>query len=104
MRFLVQDTELNTSVPNLALYFYLSHMPYHPVMMDLIDAIEEKHKTLKIDAIDAEYFDGLCRRFEIKAVPTLIFLKNGKIIERLIGIPKLYQIADISSIGETNEK
>lgn len=95
MRFLVQDTELNIGVSNLVLYFYLSHMPQHPVMMDLIDAIEEKNK-LKIDAIDAEYFEGLCRRFEIKSVPTLIFLKDGKISGRLFGVPKLSQIRDIS--------
>lgn len=99
MRFFVQDTELNISVPNLVLYFYLSHMPQHPIMMDLIDAIEEKHK-LKIDAIDAEYFAGLCRRFEIKSVPTLIFLKDGKISGRLIGIPKLSQVVDIVPTGD----
>lgn len=99
MRFLVQDTELNTAAPNLALYFYVSYMPQHPIMMDLIDTIEEKHK-LKIDAIDADYFDGLCRRFEIKSVPTLIFLRDGKVVERLMSIPKLSQIADIVSTGE----
>ena len=104
MRFLVQDNEIKLGEGKLILYFYASQMPYHPMMLDLIEKTEEKHKGIVFVAIDAEYFEGLSRRFEIKSVPTIIALNNGKVDNRIVALPTLSQFADICRVGDTNEK
>jgi thioredoxin-like negative regulator of GroEL len=99
MRFLLRDIELKIQHPNLVLYFYAPLTPYHPMMLNLLERVEKFVKGIQMDAIDAMYFDGLCRRFEVKSLPTLVFLKRGQIIDRLDGVPSLSKILDICSIG-----
>ena len=104
MLFLVRESDIIFSYGKIILYFYVSQMPYHPIMMDIIRKLEEKHKDVIFGAIDADYFTGLCRRFEVKSVPTLVILNEGKVIERIIGVPKLSQFADIYSTGVEHGK
>lgn len=50
---------------------------------------------VKIAKIDVDKTQALSERFNINAMPTLILLKNGKEIDRYVGLPKeenLYQL------------
>jgi thioredoxin-like negative regulator of GroEL len=104
MRFLVQDIEIKFGDGKLILYFYASQMPYHLMMLDLIEKVEKGRKGIVFVAIDAEYFEGLCRRFEVKSVPTIIALNNGTITDRIVGVPTLSKLADICHLGEEHEE
>ncbi|CAG8661887.1 9956_t:CDS:2 [Funneliformis caledonium] len=52
-------------------------------MNEVFTELASKNASLKF--VDAEKFSELSESFEIAAVPTFIFLKNGKIAERVDG-------------------
>lgn len=54
-------------------------------------------QNIKVCKVDATKNSGLCAEFNISAVPTLIFFKNGTEIQRLLGLTgkdKIQQIID----------
>lgn len=105
MQFLSHDGAVSFGSGLLILYFYTLQSPYHSTMINLLEKTNKDYSQIKFYAIDADFFEGLCRRFEIKAIPTLIALNNGKIINRIVGLPKYSCIADIcNSIGEYDGK
>lgn len=56
-----------------------------PVLEDLDKAMEGKLSIVKID-IDEPGNDELVEMYRIQAVPTLIFVKDGKVVEKMQGI------------------
>ena len=86
MFFITQENELASELKLHALYFYASWMPYHSKMLIMIDKMEEKHKDIAFFAVDVDAFKGLCRRFDVNSVPTVIITNNGYEIKRITGI------------------
>lgn len=35
--------------------------------------------------VDAEEFPSICRTYEVKSVPTIVFIRNKQVIDRLVG-------------------
>jgi thiol-disulfide isomerase/thioredoxin len=86
MLFITKEQEILTSVKIKALYFYATWMPFHKKMMIMIDKIEQKYKDIEFLAIDVDHFKGLCRRFNIESVPTVLIIDSGKEIKRINGL------------------
>lgn len=86
MLFITHESELVIQPTIQALYFYASWMPYHNKMLVMIDKMREKYKNINFTAIDVDYFKGLCKRFSIESIPTVLVLKNGAEIKRINGI------------------
>jgi len=42
---------------------------------------------VKFVKLDVNQSPALAQRFEIQAIPTLMFFRNGKVVGRLIGLP-----------------
>lgn len=111
MLFITQENELIFNSKIQALYFYSSWMPYHNKMMIMINKIKEKHKDIIFFAIDVDHFKGLCRRFNIESIPTVIIFKNNEELKRINGLIMTSAFrsifADIcnddATIGEINE-
>ena len=55
-----------------------------PMLDKLAGPLTGKIKFVKINVDEAP---GLSRRFDIQAIPTLIFFKHGKVADKLIGLP-----------------
>lgn len=85
MIFITQDDELNSS-SLISLYFYSSWMPYHKKMIIMIDKMEQKYKDIKFLAIDVDHFKGLCKRFNIDSIPTVLIMNNGEELKRIEGM------------------
>lgn len=86
MLFITQEQELSSSVKIQSLYFYASWMPYHNKMMIMISKMEEKYKDVSFLAIDVDHFKGLCRRFNIDSIPTILIISNGEEAKRINGL------------------
>jgi thioredoxin 1 len=55
-----------------------------PMLDELAGPLANQVKFVKINVDEAP---SLSQRFDIQAIPTLIFFKNGKVVDRLIGLP-----------------
>lgn len=87
MKFLTTEEDLNFDNANQALYFYSSWMPYHKKMMVMISKIEEKYKDIQFFGIDVDHLPGMCKRFNIESIPTvIIMIENGKEYKRINGL------------------
>lgn len=86
MLFLSQEEELKIGPQIQALYFYASWMPFHKKMLVMLDKMEERHSVIEFSAIDTDQFKGLCKRFSIESIPTVLILKNGVELKRITGL------------------
>lgn len=55
-----------------------------PMLDELAGALTNKVKFVKINLDEAS---GLAERLEVAVVPTLVFFKKGKIVDRVVGLP-----------------
>lgn len=85
MLFLTQEEEL-PGAKIQAVYFYASWMPYHKKMMHMIEKMEEKHKEVVFVAVDVDHFKGLCKRFSIESIPTVLIMVDGAEKKRINGL------------------
>jgi thioredoxin 1 len=72
-----------------------------PLLDELAGPLTNRIKFIKVDVDGAP---ALAQRFDIRAVPTLLFFKNGKIVDRTLGLlpedalkSRLESLADISA-------
>ncbi len=54
-------------------------------MKPILEEISEKYKEIKLGEVDVEKNVKLAQNYQIISIPTLIFFKEGKIIERITG-------------------
>lgn len=86
MKFLTEESDLKISSGLQSLYFYAPWIPFHKKMLIMLSKMEEKFDQYQYEAIDADHFKGLCKRFSIESVPTILLLKNGKELKRITGL------------------
>lgn len=55
-----------------------------PMLDKLADGYTDRIKFVKINVDESP---GLAANFQVRAIPTLIFFKDGKVIDRLTGLP-----------------
>lgn len=63
----------------------------NPIMDNLADEFDGKAKLAKINIDD---FDELANQYHIMGVPTLLFFKDGNLVERTEGVMAQAAIAD----------
>ena len=105
MLFLSAENDLYLTNNIQALYFYSSWMPFHKKMLTMLKTIEAKYKDIEYIAIDVDFFKKLCIRFDVKSIPTIIILHNGKELKRVNGIILTQPLKKIfNDIHNTNRK
>ena len=55
------------------------------MLKPIIEEVAKKEKKIKFGKIDVDTQSELAQKFEIMGIPTLIFFKNGKDIDRTSG-------------------
>jgi len=82
------ETEVVQSPLPVVVDFYASWCPpckiLSPLLDELAGPLTNKVKFVKINVDEAT---ALAQRMEIEAMPTLLFFKNGKVVERSVGLP-----------------
>ncbi|MDO4550079.1 MAG: thioredoxin [Planctomycetia bacterium] len=52
----------------------------------IIDAISGENETLKVVKVNVSEAPQVANQFQITSIPTLIFIKNGNVLEQFIGV------------------
>ena len=86
MIFVLDENDLRDDHKISAFYFYASWMPFHKKMTIMISKIEEKYKDIAFYAIDTDHFKGLCKRYDIQEIPTVVIKKQGNEVKRVVGL------------------
>ncbi|MDL1955652.1 MAG: thioredoxin [Candidatus Desulfofervidus auxilii] len=80
------DEVLNSNLPVIVDFWAPWCAPCRmiaPIMEELATQYENKVKICKINVDENPITPG---RFEIKAIPTIIFFKNGKVYDQIVGV------------------
>jgi thioredoxin len=68
-----------------------------PVLEDLVRA---SNGTLTLAKVNVDQQPGLAARFQIQAIPTLLLVKDGRIVDRVVGaVPKAELKRRIEALG-----
>lgn len=86
MRFLTQEDDFKLTSKTQSIYFYATWMPFHKKMLVMISKMEEKYKDIEFIAIDVDSFKGLCKRFTIESIPSVLLMKDGVELKRITGL------------------
>lgn len=64
-------------------------------MSPLLAEIEEENDDMKLVKVNVNFESSLSEKYEVQAVPTLIFFKNGAETDRIKGAAKKADILEI---------
>ena len=78
------DYEINNG--KVMLYFYARWCPSCKLIDEIIDDIKEDFDNIKVIKINIEKNKDYIFKLSIRNIPTVIFMKNGKVINRFSGI------------------
>jgi len=68
-----------------------------PVLEDLVRA---SAGTVRLAKVNVDEQPGLAARFEIRSIPTLLFAKDGRIVDHVVGaVPKVELQRRLDTIG-----
>ena len=71
-----------------------------PMLDELAGTLTCKIKFVKINVDEAP---ALSQRFAIQAIPTLLFFKNGKVVDQIVGLPAVDDLkARLDSLARTD--
>ena len=57
------------------------------IISNIIEEISEEYKNIAtIGKLDVDTNQNTSNKYEIKSIPTLLFFKNGKIVDKIIGV------------------
>lgn len=108
MLFVTTESELRVGAGISVFYFYADWLLYHKKIKIMIEKVELLNNNINFCAIDIDYFDGICKRFNVNTLPTIIIMKDGgKEIKRITGLVStdsfIKTILDIYDLyGESN--
>ena len=86
-----QNEVLNSDKPVL-LDFFASWCGPCRMVGPILDEIAEEREDIKVCKVDIDEQPELASRYRIMSVPTLMVLKDGKIVEQSVGAMPKHQI------------
>ena len=95
MIFLNQETDLIWNDKYQILYFCAVWMAFNQEVLHIINDMERKIPNIITFIIDVDYFKGMCKRFGINSIPSILLIENGKEIRRIEGITNLSKFSDL---------
>lgn len=56
-----------------------------PILEEISDEFEDKINIIKVSMDDPKTV-GIYKKYEVKALPTIIFIKNGEVVQKIVGL------------------
>lgn len=56
------------------------------MLLPVLERLEQNRKDIKIVKVDIDDNTNLCVKHKISSVPTMMFVKNGQVVKRLLGV------------------
>lgn len=91
-------TGITKQTENVLLDFYAKWCSPCKTLSPILDTLE----NITVLKIDIEENDELAELHQIRSVPTLVYLKNGKEINKTVGVRSKVQIEQIFNDGSTS--
>lgn len=91
-------SEITKESENVLLDFYATWCAPCKTLSPVLDTLE----NITVLKIDIEDNDELAELHQIRSVPTLVYLKNGKEINKTVGVRSKVQIEQIFNDGSTS--
>jgi len=71
------------------------------VIAPLVERLAEQYAgRLKVTKLNVDENHELAIRYQVMSIPTLIFFKNGQVIDRIIGVPREPERVIVQKIEE----
>ena len=86
---------LNTKGVVLADFYSDSCVPCKRMSPVLAELEEDYGNEIKLAKININFDGELAEKYEVQAVPTIIFFKNGEEVSRIIGAVKKAEISSV---------
>ena len=61
----------------------------------MIDTLSEEYENVTFGKLNTDENTGVTMKFQIMSIPTLLFFKNGKMVDRIIGVVPKEQIESV---------
>jgi len=72
-----------------------------PVLEELAEASEGRVTLMKVNVDESP---GLAARYEIRSIPTILFVKEGTVVERVVGAVPRAVLQDIVNARTSSEQ
>ncbi len=81
------ETEILNADKPVMLDFYADWCGPCQMLLPIIDQLaEEKADTFKVGKINVDNSQKLAREFQVMSIPTVVIIKNGKLVARSVGV------------------
>jgi thioredoxin 1 len=81
------DTEVTQSSMPVVVDFWAEWCGPCKMIAPLLDEIaKEKAGTVKIGKVDIDQNQSLSLKYNVRAIPTLLFFKNGQVVDQVTGM------------------
>ncbi len=82
------DAQVIQSPSPMAVDFYASWCGPCKILSPRLDRLAGSFTNrIKFVKVNVDEAPDLSRRFDIQGIPTLVFFKNGKVMDRIVGLP-----------------
>jgi len=72
-----------------------------PVLEELAEASEGRVTLMKVNVDESP---GLAARYEVRSIPTILFVKEGAVVERVVGVVPRAVLQDIVNARTSSEQ
>ncbi len=96
------ETEvIQSTLPVLVDFWATWCAPCHVIAPTIEELAAEFDGKVKVGKLDVDAYEGVGTRYGVRGIPTLIFFKDGKAVDRLTGVaPKNEIVARLDALLE----
>ena len=80
------DTEVMNSEKPVLIDFWASWCGPCKMLSPVVDEIAEETTDVKVGKVNVDEQPELARQFGVMSIPTLVFIKDGKVAEQSVGV------------------
>lgn len=66
------------------------------MMSPILDEAAKKMKGVKFGKVNVDSEQDLAQTYEVMSIPTLIFFKNGEIVNRVVGLQEVEDLEEVA--------